>query len=52
MTLEQMLKERGETFKKGVLSPNGDIELWPMEDAPEKELEKESEKVVGKTIEP
>ncbi len=28
MTIEQLLAERGEEVKKGILSADGDIELW------------------------
>ena len=28
MTIEQLLAQRGEAVKRGVLSPDGDIELW------------------------
>ncbi len=27
-TIEDILREKGELFKKGLLSPNGDMELW------------------------
>lgn len=28
LTIEDILQEKGELFKKGTLSENGDLELW------------------------
>lgn len=28
LTIEDILREKGELFKKGTLSENGDLELW------------------------
>ena len=28
MTIEDILREKGELFKKGRMDPNGDVELW------------------------
>ncbi|RPA85287.1 zf-DNL-domain-containing protein [Ascobolus immersus RN42] len=50
MTLEDILKEKGESFQKGVLNPNGDIEIWPDADPSESEIAEDSAKIVGKPV--
>ena len=48
MTIEDILREKGELFKKGRMDPNGDVELWESTEGAETFSERHHSKVQNK----